>query len=258
MKTHFICFMFAICGAYSALADNFYWTGAAPDDGNNFWNAANWVVGSVDGPVASRYPEDNDFYDDLYFTDHPGLVNKTVSGWSQTHTVNIINSVGWDLDFGFLSWGFTSSGNGTNNVKGWCKTAGGGMWSTVEDGNTIVFSTSFCVEGNQGLYISGSGTIIFSDTPYAAWGWSYITLHHGSLVRVENPKPMDNMSVYMSHKDSRYQYMNTVANAEWLIEVGYFVDNFNRKGFTLSARDIGDGYVEIYFKPPPFTLLVVK
>jgi len=261
MKTRLIGFALPIfCAiALSGLGASYFWTGAAAGDGNNYWNAGNWVTGSVNGPVPANPPAYNDHQDQVVFTDHPGLENKKVEGnWAENNTVTFQNSTGWDVDMGFLNYGVSSTGNGTNIIRGWCKTVSFGSWTTVGEGNTLVFAGGFCIDGWQALYLFGTGTAVFHSYPYAAYDWSYILLLDGSLVRVEHAVPVGNVQVQLFNRYSRFQYKNTVKNAEDYIGWDVFVDKYERPGFVLSARDIGDGYVEVYFKPPPYTLVIVK
>ena len=246
--------LLAIALPTAVRATNYYWTGAIDSD---FTNPANWSGRSV--PPSSSYAH-NIVLDDTYLT---GNTVKTVSlpGNNFNIAKMTVNSTGWTctgntlfpLEGGF----YATSPDGTNIVFQKEVKATSRTFSVVA-GGTVVFAANPYLDGSVTWNMTGGGTFVLaSGTSFGGWSGSRaVKLADGTVLRVGCGNPYSNTAsgtttwaggtVTLQAAMSRLQLKNTLSAAQTFIDNGKIVNGYDTTNYNLAARDIGDGYVEVY------------
>ena len=246
--------LLAIALPTAVRATNYYWTGAIDSD---FTNPANWSGRSV--PPSSSY-DHNIVLDDTYLT---GNTVKTVSlpGNNFNIAKMTVNSTGWTctgntlfpLEGGF----YATSPDGTNIVFQKEVKATSRTFSVVA-GGTVVFAANPYLDGSVTWNMTGGGTFVLaSGTSFGGWSGSRaVKLADGTVLRVGCGNPYSNTAsgtttwaggtVTLQAAMSRLQLKNTLSAAQTFIDNGKIVNGYDTTNYNLAARDIGDGYVEVY------------
>ena len=238
--------------APSARAADYYWTGK---EDSSFSNAANWSGGSV--PPSSTYAH-NIVLDDARLTDN---AVKTISLPDYNIAKMTVKSTGWTctgnvlkpLENGF----YATSPNGTNivfqnQVKATSRTF------SVVSGGIVVFTSSPYLDGSVTWTMTGGGTFVLS-SGIGFGGWSSsraLKLSGDTVLRIGCGNPYSSTAsgtttwaggtVTLQTAMSRLQLKNTTSAAQSFINSGKVVKATSLTSYNLAARDIGDGYVEIY------------
>ena len=240
---------------FPARAADYYWTGK---EDSSFSNAANWSGNSV--PPSSTYAH-NIVLDDGRLT---GNAVKTISLPDYNIAKMTVKSTGWTcagtalkpLESGF----YATSPNGTNMVFQNQVKATSRTFSVVS-GGIVVFSFNPYLDGAVTWTMTGGGTFLLSSGKFFG-GWSpsrAIKLSNDTVVRVGCGNPYSDTAsgsttwaggtVTLQSAMSRLQLKNTTSAAQSFINSGKIVKAASLTNYNLDARDIGDGYVEIYLAP---------
>ena len=135
--------------AFSAGADQYYWIG---DVSSDFEEPGNWRYGSVSGNVATTPPKDNNYSDDVYFTE--SAVNKTVLFTRQrsVKSLNFVDTTGWSVTTAgkhSMKNGISASGTGEIAI----------FHNAFEYAGVPLNATGGTLTLDYSMYFTGDGTI---------------------------------------------------------------------------------------------------